>query len=532
MDERIARLKTSKEAGILVENARRLGKLELAAQAQQRANELRAIEEGYRSPAEQAIAAALYAYEEQQSRLKGRTFRATRTRQMLSKHGALAAAERMVLQRKPSRGFEVLEDAGLQELSFEAIIDRFSDEFSTQAVQAARARLEGKPASFISSPSTSSHDQALNMTIANLPVVLDAEAEAFIEGFMDPGVWFQARWLPRYTAIIRDISDAMAADRPQDVFEILWKSAENSISNAGQGILKYDTVERMRQELVEVIRDIYADGSPENFNQIVARFNDWKRKGHVGMVPRLLIARAFAGIHPRLYHTTVDSHSQNLVIDWFAAHTNFRAPRSDSWSVQARALVIHIDRAGVFGDNFLVRNIFPWFVIEQIRARSSSKSLKPGHSPRPEVAFANLPSRQRIISLRHNVIQTALFSKLSVEFGKDRVWTEYPTGTGGYADAIVRHPDGYCQLYEIKIADTSAKVVRQAIGQLLEYGFRPGGLEAKKLFIVGEPVLDDVTRSFLVRLREDFNIEIDYMQVELFDESGVPVLQKPVEQEF
>ncbi len=76
--------------------------------------ELRAIEEGFNSPAAQAIAVALYAYEEQQSLAKGRRFRANRTRQMLERHGALHAAERMVLSRKPSTGFDVLEGAGLQ----------------------------------------------------------------------------------------------------------------------------------------------------------------------------------------------------------------------------------------------------------------------------------------------------------------------------------------------------------------------------------------------------------------------------------
>lgn len=140
MEARIARLKTSHDARIFAENARRLGRPELEAQARQRAGELRAIEEGFTSPAQQAIATALYAYEEQQSLLKGRTFRANRTRQMLTTHGPLVAAERMVLQRQPSRGFEVLEEAGLQALSFEAIIDRFPGEFSAAAVEAARAR--------------------------------------------------------------------------------------------------------------------------------------------------------------------------------------------------------------------------------------------------------------------------------------------------------------------------------------------------------------------------------------------------------
>lgn len=58
--------------------------------------------------------------------------------------------------------------------------------------------------------------------------------------------------------------------------------------------------------------------------------------------------------------------------------------------------------------------------------------------------------------LRHNVVQTELFAQLVKQFGADKVWTEYPTGTGGYANAIVRTADGQYLLYEIKIADTAA----------------------------------------------------------------------------
>ena len=519
MEERIARLKTSQDARQLAENARRLGHPELEANALQRASELKALEDGYTSPAQQAIAAALYAYEEQQSQLKGRTFRANRTRQMLAKHGALTAAERMVLHRQPSKGFEVLEEAGLQALSFEAIIDRFPDEFSTAAVEAARARLEGKLPPLVARTASSSSlsvDEAEDDIFA--PVALDAEAVAFLDGFQNPGAWFLARWLPRYRETIQAIAQALADDRPQDLFNTLWKTADNAISHAGQGLLKYDTVDGMRAEFIQVIRDIHRDGSPANFEHIVERFEGWKADGRIGMVPRLLIARAFAGVHPQSYHTTVDVSSQNQVLKWFVEHTHFIMPRSTNWAARAQALVAHLDRAGVFGEDLLARNIFPWFVVDQLRARTAPTDIPPGHSPRPDSAFADLPPARRAIALRHNAVQTALFALLAAEFGEDRVWTEYPTGTGGYADAIARHPDNSCQLYEIKIADTAAQVVRQAMGQLLEYGFRAGGLEPLRLFVVGEPVLDSITRRFLTRLRADFNLEIDYLQIELPDD--------------
>lgn len=525
VDERIARLKTAQDARKLAENARRLGRPELAAQALQRAGELKAVEEGYTTPAQQAIAAALYAYEEQQTRVKGRTFRANHTRKMLIEHGALAAAERMVLERRPSKGFEVLEEAGLRTLSFEAIIDRFRDEFSPAAVEAARARLEGRPPPPVARPTApppallaGEADPADDAVLA--PAVFDAEALMFLEGFRDPGAWFLANWLPRYRETTLAVARGLANERPQDLFDPLWKSADNGISHAGPGLLKFDTVDGMRDEFVEVIRDIHEDGSPAGFERIVERFEGWKATGRIGMVPRVLIARAYAGVHPSRYHTTVDAGSQNQALEWFAEHTGFVIPRSTSWAVRAQALVQHLERAALFGGDDLTRNIFPWFVVEQLRARTLPQSISPGHTPRPTTAFADLPPERRVIALRHNALLTVLAAQLVKEFGAQNVQTECATGTGGYADAVAWDPDGRCQLYELKIADTAADVVRQAMGQLLEYGFRTGGLEPVKLWAVGEPVLDEGTRRFLARLRTDFHLDIDYRRIGPSDDSA------------
>lgn len=517
MDERVAKLRTSRDATKLADNARRLGQSELAASARVRANELKALEEGYISPAEQAIATALYAYEEQQTAFKGHSFRANRTRQMLARHGALAAAERMVLNRRPSKGFEVLEEAGLQELSFEAIIVRFPDEFSDHAIAAARARLSGDPPPTAPALSSSNPTQSLELraTKGVVPNSLDAEAQLFLSGFNEPGSWFKTRWMPRYRRTTELISEALAKGRPQDLFETIWKTADNAISNAGQGLLKYETVDGMRDDLVQVIQEVHDDGSPARFNEIVSRFENWKVEGRVAFVPRLLIARTFAGVHPNLYHTTVDVSSHNDVLLWFAEHTGLAIPVDSSWATRAQALVAHLNRIGSFGAEHLARNMFPWFVVEQLTARRSPKSILPGHRPRAATAFAEIPSGRREVELRHNAVQTALFARLVDEYGENWVWTEYPTGTGGYADAVARQPDGSWHLYEIKIADTAAEVVRQAMGQLLEYGFRSNGLEPTKIFAVGEPLLDDVTGRFIERLQTEFHMNIEYLKVDV-----------------
>jgi len=190
MDERIARLTTPKDARTFAKNAAERGRPDLETEALDHARTLQALQEGHTSPAQQAIATALYAYEEAQSQLKGRTFRANRTRQMIANRGALAAAERMVLNRRPSQGYEVLEEAGLQELSFEAIIVRFPNEFSSQAVRAAQARLDGLP----SPPGSPPGDDDVEEIEPTSPAVFDDDALVFLDGFRDPDTWYHGKY--------------------------------------------------------------------------------------------------------------------------------------------------------------------------------------------------------------------------------------------------------------------------------------------------------------------------------------------------
>lgn len=72
MDERIARLKTPKAARTFAKNALERGRPDLETEALDHARALQAIQDGHTSPAQRAIAIALYAYEEEQSLLKGR----------------------------------------------------------------------------------------------------------------------------------------------------------------------------------------------------------------------------------------------------------------------------------------------------------------------------------------------------------------------------------------------------------------------------------------------------------------------------
>jgi hypothetical protein len=511
MDERVLRLKTPREATNFANNARERGHFDLEAQAIQRGRELQALIDGYTTPAQQAIAVALYAYEEQQSLLTGRkNYRANRTRQMLANRGILEAAERMVLNRQTSAGYAILKESGLKDQTFEAIIDRFPDEFHKDAVEAARARLDGKPLP------VRSVDDSTDVS-STTPFKVDAEVLNFLSGFRKVSDWYQENWLPKYRVTIAEIAKDLSEKNYDRPFDTLWRQSKNHISNAGQGVLGYKVIDGLRDELIQVTSEIYEDGSPEHYELIVERFEGWKKGGRTDKVPHLLIARAFAGIHPYRYHTTVDEEAHNKMLDWFVEHSGFYVPSKPNWALRAQALVKHLDRMELFGSDFQERNLFPWFVVDQLRGRGVLADVKPGHNPRPATAVAHLPEAERLIKLREGVIQTALYQHLISQFPGSAVYTEYSTGTGGKADAVVRHANGRCYLYEIKVADMASEVVRRAMGQLLEYGFREGGLRPEKLFVVGEPALDAITHRFLALLRVDFNIDIEYLQISLAD---------------
>ncbi|MFW9078760.1 hypothetical protein ACOI9X_05680 [Pseudomonas sp. P2757] len=506
MEGTIARIKTSREAKIYAANAKRLGDSVAEANALDHALNLQAREDGYSTPAEIAIARALYFYEDQQGKVSGKVYRASRTRKMMRDHGALLAAERMVIAPNPSVGFTVLVGAGLGGHSFEAIIDQYPQEFSERAVTAARARLAG-----VRSGSRNSGKKGSSRTDAPDP---DDEALMFIEGFKDPTNRFQGVWRPHYAATINTVQQALLKGQVADVIDLIWAERDNGVSNAAQGVLGLPVVHALRAQFETLTHDIAMDGSPESFYRVVTLMEEWRDERMIPKLPMLLIARAFAAIHPERYPTLVVEEKLEKVLAWFSFHTGFSIP-DGNWASKAQALMSHLSLINTLEGESIFRSMFPWFVYEQLRDSNHRVPFTPGHRERPESTIVDLPATSRQVLLRHNQLQTHLYGLLSAQFGENFVKTEQATGSGGYADALVRLSDSRCILYEIKVALTAASAVREAMGQLLEYAFRAGGFEPEKLVIVAEPAIDLVTEKFLKRLNEEFRLRLEYLRIEL-----------------
>jgi hypothetical protein len=133
----------------------------------------------------------------------------------------------------------------------------------------------------------------------------------------------------------------------------------------------------------------------------------------------------------------------------------------------------------------------------------------PGCTIKKSSTTATLTERSLDIALRHNDLQSGLYEFLTDVHGAAAVATEHRTSTGTRVDVAVHSDDGMVY-YEIKTDLSARACVRAALAQLLEYSYWPGGREARELVVVGEPPIDDETKTFLGRLNEGFGLPIRY----------------------
>jgi len=141
MDDIIPKLKTPEECIQLEKNVRDRNP-DLARRARRRAVELRAISYGNKNDVELELLKALYAYEEVLSAKNKRKTRASRTWQMIKRHGIIHAAERAVDRKIEPAGYKVLAEMGMHDLTFEAVIVRYPDSFNQDVVFRAKERLK------------------------------------------------------------------------------------------------------------------------------------------------------------------------------------------------------------------------------------------------------------------------------------------------------------------------------------------------------------------------------------------------------
>ena len=139
-DALVSRLKTPEDCEQFAKNVEAKSP-DLAKQARRRAVELRAERYGAKTEVERAALECIYAFEEARSQETGRRARANRTWQSIEKNGILPTVDKVVSRRKATDGYDALLEAGLEDFTFEAVVIRYPDSFTSEAVAQSKARL-------------------------------------------------------------------------------------------------------------------------------------------------------------------------------------------------------------------------------------------------------------------------------------------------------------------------------------------------------------------------------------------------------
>jgi len=142
MDDKVKKLNTPEKCEIFAKNCLERGRKDLALQAKARAVQLRAAAYGAQTDAEREALEAVYAYEEVLSIKNGKKTRAGRTWQMISRHGIIGAVERAVNRPTETQGYKALVEMGLEDYAFENVILRHPSQFSEEACNISKVRIE------------------------------------------------------------------------------------------------------------------------------------------------------------------------------------------------------------------------------------------------------------------------------------------------------------------------------------------------------------------------------------------------------
>jgi len=115
----------------------------------------------------------------------------------------------------------------------------------------------------------------------------------------------------------------------------------------------------------------------------------------------------------------------------------------------------------------------------------------------------------------HSIIGNQLLQQLqSQNTGDYKIFSEFSLENNTRIDIMLETNFGKHIIYEIKIAHNLREVLRQSVGQLLEYAFHLTYKKIEKLIIVSTFDLNDPKhdeeRKFLIFLNTNFNIPILY----------------------
>lgn len=144
--------------------------------------------------------------------------------------------------------------------------------------------------------------------------------------------------------------------------------------------------------------------------------------------------------------------------------------------------------------------------------------FKPGFSSGVESAIGFSIGGTRTIQLRHRKLQKALHYVLSAQYGENNVGGENDTGRGSRIDLVVREGNKHIY-YEIKAYPCIRTCLREALSQLMEYSYWPGGNSCERMIVVSENPITPDAKRYLDTLRNTFHLPVFYQQFDLENKS-------------
>lgn len=138
--ERIEELDEADKLHTLMLNARRMGSEKVAEAAFRKRIEVLAGDD-HDSAVAMDFWRSIHTLEAALTEERGKTIRLTRTRQKLTRAGAVKTLADLAVAPKPSEGFALLMDRDLSDLTAESVVLRHPEEFDEKTRDAAAARL-------------------------------------------------------------------------------------------------------------------------------------------------------------------------------------------------------------------------------------------------------------------------------------------------------------------------------------------------------------------------------------------------------
>lgn len=147
MTELVERLKTPEECNALAKNAFKLGRMDLVLEARRKAIELKvkayAVTNNLElENIESECLSAIFTYEDVLELKNGKKTRASGTWTMIKRYGIIKTIERVVNREEETMGYDGLLKMGLQDYAFEAVVLRYPDQFSPEAVGHSKIRVD------------------------------------------------------------------------------------------------------------------------------------------------------------------------------------------------------------------------------------------------------------------------------------------------------------------------------------------------------------------------------------------------------